>query len=85
MIFEVGASLAEGGEEDIVGNLDRVILVMRKEDVRREIARRPVVVAHFRKTFTSAIGELQSSGPGSTTSRKALALQIRSAVQKRRK
>ena len=76
---------AEGGEEDIVGNLDRVILVVRKEDIRREVARRPVIVAHFRKTFTSAIGELQSSSPGSATSRKVLAIQNRSIVQKRRK
>ena len=83
VVSQMGTLPAKRGVGDVVGDLDRLFLLVRVEDVRREVAR--VTVIHLPKSLAGALGELQSAGPDATAGWKVLAFQSRSVVQDRRK
>jgi len=74
---------AERGVGDVVSDLNRLVLLVRIEDVSCEVAHIPIV--HFRKALAGALGELQSTGADTTASWKVLTFQSGGVVQDRRK
>ena len=56
VVSQMGTLPAKRGVEDVVGDLDRLVLLIRMEDVCREVARVPIV--QFQETLAGAMGEL---------------------------
>ena len=83
MAPQMGTLPAERGVGDVVSDLDRLVLLVRIEDVSCEVARIPIV--RFQKALAGTLGKLQSPGPDTTASWKVLTFQSGDVVQDRRK